>query len=101
MDRAYTEANCREYELTKKLSLSMQFPAAFLLLKTTGKCEIDVPEWMLDLDYPGQYMRRIKTVGLTISCVIGPYTGIHCRLELLSSSIRVNASLPELVILRG
>jgi hypothetical protein len=95
MERAYIEANCREHELTKQLSLSMQFPAAFLLLKTTGKCEIDVPEWMFDLDYPGQYMRRIRNVGVTIPCVIGPYTGIHCRLELLSSCIRVNSSLPE------
>jgi hypothetical protein len=95
MERAYMEANCREYELTKTLSLSMHFPGAFLLLKTTGKCEIDIPEWMFDLDYPGQYMRRIKNVGLTIPCVIGPYTGIHCRLELLSSRIRVNASLPD------
>jgi hypothetical protein len=44
MDRAYMEANCREHEITKQLSLSMNFPGAFLLLKTTGKCEIDIPE---------------------------------------------------------
>ena len=38
---------------------------------------------MFDLDYPGQYMRRIKSVALTIPCVTGPYTGVHCRLTLL------------------
>lgn len=94
MERAYVEMNYREQEITKQISLNMQFPAAFLLLKTTGKCEIDIPEWMFDLDYPGQYMRRIRNVSLTIPCVIGPYTGVHCRLQLLSSRIRVNPSLP-------
>ncbi|PMD58002.1 uncharacterized protein K444DRAFT_664882 [Hyaloscypha bicolor E] len=94
MERAYMEKNYREQEVAKQISLNMQFPAAFLLLKTTGKCEIDIPEWMFDLDYPGQYMRRIRNVSLTIPCVIGPYTGIHCRLELLSSRIRVHPSLP-------
>ena len=94
MERAYMETNFREQEVGKQISLNMQFPAAFLLLKTTGKCEIDIPEWMFDLDYPGQYMRRIRNVSLTIPCVIGPYTGIHCRLELLRSRIRVHPSLP-------
>ena len=93
MDKAYMEANCREYELTKHISLRMLLPAAFLLLKTTGFCEIDIPEWMFDLDYPGHYMRRIKNVSLTIPCVTGPYVGINCRLSLLSSVIRVNPEL--------
>ena len=28
---------------------------------TTGYCEISIPEWMFDLDYPGHYLRRIKS----------------------------------------
>jgi hypothetical protein len=55
--------------------------------------KFSIPELMFDLDYPGQYMRRIKTLSLTIPCVVGPYTGIHCRLELLSSTIRVSPLL--------
>ena len=41
---------------------------------------------MFDIDFPGHYMRRIRSVTLTIPCVTGPYTGVHCRLTLLSSS---------------
>ena len=93
MERAYMEVNCREYELSKTFSLCQHFPAAFFLLKTTGFCEIELPEWMFDFDYPGQYMRRIKSVSLTIPCVTGPYIGINCRLKLLSSTIRVDAYL--------
>jgi Tc toxin complex TcA C-terminal TcB-binding domain len=95
MEKAYLDENRREHELTKHISLRLQFPAAYLRLRTTGYCEIDVPEWMFDLDYPGHYLRRIKNVTLTLPCVAGPYTGVHCRLTLLSSMTRIDpANLP-------
>jgi Tc toxin complex TcA C-terminal TcB-binding domain len=40
-------------------------------------------------------MRRIKNVTMTIPCVVGPYTGVHCRLTLLSSKTRVDPRLIE------
>jgi hypothetical protein len=89
MEKAYCDENVREYELTKHISLRQLFPSQFLRLKTTGSCEIEIPEWLFDLDYPGQYMRRIKSVAMTIPCVVGPYTGVHCRLSLLASATRV------------
>ncbi|MEH2539206.1 neuraminidase-like domain-containing protein [Bradyrhizobium sp. AZCC 1699] len=93
MEKAYLDANVREYELNKHISLRLHFPLQFLQLKTTGACEIQIPEWLFDLDYPGQFMRRIKNVMLTIPTVTGPYTGVHCRLTLLSSQVRVDPSL--------
>lgn len=93
MEKAYLDENCREYELAKHISLRLHFPFAFLSLRLTGYCEIEIPEWMFDLDYPGHYMRRIKNVSLTIPSVVGPYTGVHCRLTLLSSTTRVDARL--------
>ncbi|HMG76427.1 MAG TPA: neuraminidase-like domain-containing protein [Pyrinomonadaceae bacterium] len=93
MEKEYLDLNRREYELTKHISLRRSFPMQFLRLKVTGRCEIDIPEWMFDLDYPGQYLRRIKNVTMTIPCVTGPYTGVHCRLTLLSSQTRVDPCL--------
>jgi hypothetical protein len=93
MEQAYYCENVREYELTKHVSLRSHFPMAFLQLQLTGYCEIEIPEWMFDLDYPGHYMRRIKNVTMTIPCVVGPYTGVHCRLTLLSSKTRVDPRL--------
>jgi len=93
MEKAYLDANCREYELTKHISLRLNFPLDFLHLQVAGYCEIEIPEWLFDLDYPGQYMRRIKNVTLTIPCVVGPYTGVHCRLTLLSSTTRIDPRL--------
>jgi Tc toxin complex TcA C-terminal TcB-binding domain/Protein of unknown function (DUF2934) len=90
MEKSYLDENIREYELTKHFSLRLHFPIEFLRLKATGRCEIELPEWMFDLDYPGQYMRRIKNISLTIPCVTGPYTGVHCRMTLLSSITRID-----------
>jgi hypothetical protein len=94
MERQYMQTNCREYELAKHMSLRLQFPLAFLQLKALGWCEIEIPEWMFDLDYPGHYMRRIKNISVTIPCVVGPYAGVHCRLQLLSSGIRLTPAIP-------
>ena len=95
MEHAYLDANVREYELTKHVSLRMHFPVAVLQLQATGACEIDLPEWLIYLDFPGQYLRRIKNVSLTLPAVVGPYTGVHCRLTLLRSATRVRPDLVE------
>lgn len=92
LELAYYELNKREYELTKHISLAQLDAAALLKLKTTGDCWINLPEELFDLDYPGQFMRRIKSVSLTIPCVTGPYTTISCTLTLNKNSLRINAN---------
>lgn len=90
MDAAYRERNKREYELTKHVSLSMLDPVAVEMLKQTGVCHVRLPEAFFDLDHPGHYMRRIKTVSLSIPCVTGPYTSVPAELTLLESEIRTD-----------
>jgi hypothetical protein len=93
MEQAYMDLNAREYELTKHFSLRLHFPLQFMRLKAGGVCEFELPEWMFDLDHPGQFMRRIRNVTLTIPTVTGPYTGVHARLTLLSSRVRTDPRL--------
>jgi hypothetical protein len=88
MEMAYHEYNKREYELTKHVSLRQLDPLALLTLKATGSCETTVPEWLFDLDCPGHYMRRIKSVSLSVPSVTGPYTSVNCTLTLLGSTLR-------------
>jgi hypothetical protein len=90
MESAYLDLNRREYEVTRHLSLRQEFPEEFLRLKLTGRAEIEVPESLFDNDYPGQYMRRIKNVTVTLPCVVGPYTGVQCQLTLLGSTTRID-----------
>jgi hypothetical protein len=88
MELAYHENNKREYELTKHVSLRQLNPVALLTLQATGSCQFTIPEWVFDLDTPGHYMRRIKTVSLSIPSVAGPYTSVNCTLTLTKSSLR-------------
>lgn len=90
LELAYHEHNRREYELTRHISLRQLNPAALLALKATGACQVSIPEWVFDLDTPGHYLRRIKTVGMTIPCVTGPYTSVSCTLTLTKSSLRTS-----------
>ncbi|MDF2679175.1 MAG: toxin subunit [Brevibacillus sp.] len=93
MDLTYLEQNKREYELTKHISIALTDPLALILLKETGECYVELPESLFDMDYPGHYMRRIKSVSVSIPCVTGPYSGVNSTLTLLHSSIRKNSSL--------
>lgn len=88
MEVAYLDQNKREYEITKNLSLLQLDPAALIQLKTTGRCVVQVPETVFDLDHPGHYMRRHKSVGLSIPCVAGPYTSMSCKLSLIGNRYR-------------
>jgi hypothetical protein len=92
LETAYMEQNRREFELTKHISLLMLDPLALVKLKETGRCFINLPEEIFDLDFPGHYFRRIKSMSITLPCVAGPYTTISCTLRLLKNSIRINVA---------
>ncbi len=92
MEVAYLDQNKRDYEITKQISLVLHDPLKLIEFKESGVCEVDLPEALFDMDYPGHYMRRIKNVSITIPCVTGPYTSINCTLTLLSNKTRINST---------
>lgn len=93
MEMAYHDLNQREYELTKHVSLLQIDPLALMQLRATGTCNFTMPEELFDLDGPGHYFRRIKSVAVTLPCVAGPYTSVNCTLTLQKSSIRINTDI--------
>jgi hypothetical protein len=95
MELAYLEQNRREFELTKRVSVAALDPLALVGLRETGACTIRLPEALFDLDCPGHYFRRIKSVSLSIPCVVGPYTSVNATLTLLSSSIRTDPEVAD------
>lgn len=90
MEMAYLEKNKREFELTKHISLALLDPYALLQLRESGTCFVNIPETLFDLDHPGHYMRRIKSLSLTIPCIAGPYTSVSAKLTLLGNKVRKN-----------
>jgi Tc toxin complex TcA C-terminal TcB-binding domain/Neuraminidase-like domain/Salmonella virulence plasmid 28.1kDa A protein len=92
LEAAYLDQNRREFELTKHVSLTLIDPLALVMLRETGRCFVRMREEMFDLDFPGHYFRRIKSVTLTLPCVVGPYTTISATLRLMKNSIRINTA---------
>ncbi|MGH9921083.1 MAG: neuraminidase-like domain-containing protein, partial [Nitrososphaerales archaeon] len=90
MEVAYLEQNRRELEVTKHVSLLEFDPAALAVLRATGQCFLYLPETLFDADFPGHYMRRIKSLGVTVPCEVGPYTSVNCTLTLVRHATRWN-----------
>jgi hypothetical protein len=95
MERSFQDKNKREYEISRHVSLLLHDPRTLMDLKQTGTCEVELPEALFDADYPGHYMRRIKTVSLTVPAVVGPYTNVNCTLTLLSNKTRITSIVSE------
>jgi hypothetical protein len=93
LEMAYHDNNKRELEMTRHVSLRQLDPLALIALRATGTCTVTIPEWLYDRDCPGHYMRRIKSVALSIPSVVGPYASVNCTLSLQASSLRVSPLL--------
>jgi hypothetical protein len=59
-------------------------------LRIGGQCNFELPEWLFNMDYADHYMRRIKSVSVSLPCVVGPYTGVSGKLTMLSGKVRVS-----------
>jgi len=92
METSYLDKNKREYELTKHISLSLLDPLALVMLRATGVCDFEVPEVLYDMDHPGHYFRRLKSVSISLPCIAGPYTSVSAKLSLVSNRYRKNSN---------
>lgn len=95
LELSFMDKNKRRLELSKNVSLAQFNPTALIQLKQNGKCFFDLTEMMFDLDFPGQYMRRIKSVSMTIPAVTGPNVNINCKLSLTGSRYRKDTTLVD------
>ena len=90
LENAYLDQNKREYEIVKHISLILLDPLALIKLRSSGTCDFEIPEVLYDLDFAGQYFRRIKSVSISLPCIAGPYTSVSANLSLVSSRYRKN-----------
>ncbi|WP_139246000.1 insecticidal toxin protein [Geodermatophilus amargosae] len=93
MELAYLDLNRREYELLKSVSLLQLAPLELVRLRATGRATFTIPEELFDLDTPGHYFRRIRSVSVSIPSITGPYTGVACTARLLRSHVRTSPAL--------
>jgi hypothetical protein len=89
MDAAYLQADVREFELVKHVSLSQLDPIALEALKSSaGACFLEIPEAVFDADCPNHIFRRLQSVAVSLACVGGPLGTVNVQLTLLRHGIR-------------
>ena len=91
LEAAHQEKRGHDFEVSKSISLRQINPMALIHLKETGTCEFALPEVLFDMDFPGHFLRRIKSVSLRIPCILGAHTSLNCTLRLLEHKFRINA----------
>lgn len=91
LEAAYQNEPGYDYEITKHISLRQINPLALLELREKGKCEFSFPEVLFDIDFPGHYKRRVKSVSISVPSVAGPYTGVNATFRLLENKFRNTA----------
>ncbi|WCR53355.1 MAG: hypothetical protein PG981_000377 [Wolbachia endosymbiont of Ctenocephalides orientis wCori] len=101
MAKSYHEKNKRALEITKIVSLGQLDPRALHKLRTEGSCEFSFAEELFDLDFPGHYCRKIKSIKITIPIVVGPYENIHASLQQTSNKIVLKPNINAVKFLLG
>ena len=95
MEAAYQDKRGHDFEIVKSISLRQTNPLALLELREKGSCQIDLPEVLFDMDWPGHYFRRIRSVSMTVPCVVGPYTSLNATLRLLNHRYRFSPTVVD------
>lgn len=106
MYSSYLQYNRRDLEIRKTVSLKelkakdldASLNKAWADIKTSlendGKCEFELTHKMFEDDYAGEnhYLRRIKTISVTLPGVIGPYQDICAVLKQTRSMVEMAAT---------
>lgn len=102
MDAAYLQRNQRELEITKTVSLrllhgkdtSTSLNKEWTELKQRmvldGTVEFALTKALFDADYPGHYLRRIKSVSVSLPATLGPYEDIRATLTQLHNQTQLS-----------
>ena len=93
MEKRYLDTNHKQHELTKSISIRKEIPRAYLMVRYSGASLIKIDEDLFAFDHPSHYCRVIKSISLTIPCVVGPYVNVNAGLQLRSSFVRVNPKI--------
>lgn len=107
MHAEYLKNNKRELEIRKTVSLkdlkdkdkdsniNRSWDVIKEGLQTTGTCEFELTQQMFDDDYKDQkhYLRRIKTITVTLPVSLGPYQDICAVLTQSYSKVEMAATV--------
>ncbi|WP_434679939.1 toxin [Pseudomonas sp. R1-18] len=104
MDAAYLARHDRKLEIVKTVSvkqllassdeshsINMGWDATAARLAEEGIAEFEITRAILDGDYPGHYLRRIKRISVSLPITVGPYQDIRATLTQTYSAVQMNS----------
>ncbi|NNB93035.1 hypothetical protein HI113_03805 [Corallococcus exiguus] len=101
MEKSYVDGNVRALEIERTISLLQLDPKALLTLKAMGECTFTLPERLFDSDFPGHYLRKIKSISLSIPAVFGPYQSVQATLTQLGNQVLLRPDVKGVEFLLG
>lgn len=84
----------RRLQLSKTISLAQRLPAEFVRFRQTGRVEFDTLIDWFDEDFPGHYLRLIKSVRVSVLALVPPVDGLHATLNNVGASTVVFPDRP-------
>lgn len=104
MEAAYLARNERCLEITKTVSLVevLKPPqGSFDDQKKNGggRFVFELTESLFDQDYPGHYMRQIKSISISLPTLLGPYQDVKATLTQTMSQTLLKASIEGVTFL--
>ncbi|KAK6341644.1 hypothetical protein TWF696_008713 [Orbilia brochopaga] len=93
LESAHLDTKKWDYEITKTVSLRQIDPLALMRLRVTGSTEFSLSELQYDMDFPGHYMRRIRSVSVSIPAVVSPYSSLNATLTMTKNQYRINTTV--------
>ena len=101
---AYLQRNQRELQISKTVSLRLlrakdssgtvnqDWAEMHKSLLDKGSVAFELTQALFDDDYPGHYLRRIKSISISLPATLGPYEDIRATLTQTSSKIQLSAT---------
>lgn len=100
MSTAYLQHNQRALEISKTISLrqlhrkdsdatlNQEWSALKANLLVNGIVDFELTQALFDADYPGHYLRRIKSISVSLPATLGPYENIKATLTQTYNKIQ-------------
>jgi hypothetical protein len=81
LDAFKLQTEARRLQMTKTVSLAQMLPVELALLRRDGRVTFNTLLDWFDRDFPGHYLRLIRSVRVSVLALIPPVDGIHAVLH--------------------
>ncbi|APA06000.1 hypothetical protein sscle_01g007700 [Sclerotinia sclerotiorum 1980 UF-70] len=95
LESAQLEVPGADYNISKTVSLKDFDPLALVKLRATGTTDFSIGEMLYDMDFPGHFMRRIRSVSVSVPSTLEAGTSTNAVLTLLEHKYRVTQNAAD------